>query len=101
MLTTAGLTSSATSANETSDDVATEEAVARVRAESCGAVGAEIAGCGVSEPATTRPIRKATVTARQNVTMANRLFIPVIIALLDQLQQRCLVQHRHAQFLRL
>ena len=71
MLTTEGLSRSATSANDTSaGDVAAAGTGPRTATD--GALGAEIAGCGVIEPATMSPMRKATVAVRQTVTTRNR-----------------------------
>ena len=70
IFTTAGFSRSATSANE--ETTGASVAAARVRTEKAGAVGAEIAGCGVIEPATISPIRNAMVAVRQTVTTTNR-----------------------------
>jgi hypothetical protein len=83
MFTTAGFSRSATSANETS--AGENVAAARVRAGTSGTLGAEIAGCGVIDPATMSPMRKAMVAVRQTVTTTNRRVMVPIIALLDQL----------------
>src|SRR5947207_7817494 len=99
MFTTAGLSRSATSANEaTAGDT---PGVTRARTGICGALGAEIANCGVIEPATTRPMRKAMVAVRQTVTMTNRRVMTPIITLLNQVQKGCFVQHRDTRCTRL
>ena len=78
MLTTAGLSRSAMSTNDTpacdADTVAGARAGARGGAVA-GIVVADMAGAGVIVPATTRPIRNATVAARETVTARNRRVI--------------------------
>src|SRR4030095_5652983 len=93
MLTTAGFNLSATSANE--EITGASVAAALVRRARAGALGAEIAGCGVIEPATISPIRKAMVAVRQTVTTTNRRVMGSIMPLLDQLQKRWLVEDRY------
>src|SRR5438552_2894928 len=95
MLTTEGFSRSATSANDTS--AGDRAAAARVRAGTNGALGAEIAGCGVIDPATMSPMRKAMVAVRQTVTTTNRRVMAPIIALLDQLQETRFVEHRNSE----
>jgi hypothetical protein len=75
MFTTAGFKRSATSANE--DTAGASVAVERVRADSSGVLGAEIAGCGVIEPATISPMRNAMVAVRQTVTTTKRRVIGI------------------------
>src|SRR5262245_37106539 len=77
IFTTAGFKRSATSANE--ETTGASVAAVRIRTENAGAVGAEIAGCGVIEPATIRPIRNAMVAVRQTVTTTNRRVINSIM----------------------
>src|SRR5262245_14914542 len=99
IFTTAGFNRSATSANE--EITGASVAVVRVRAVNAGAVGAEIAGCGVIEPATIRPIRNAMVAVRQTVTTTNRRVMNSIMkggrgkgeGLLDQLHKRGFIEH--------
>src|SRR5580765_2330492 len=95
MLTTEGFSCSATSANETS--AGERAAAARVRAGANGALGAEIAGCGVIDPATMSPMRKAMVAVRQTVTTTNRRVMPPIIALLNQLEETRFIEHRNSK----
>src|SRR4051812_43532990 len=90
MFTTAGLSRSATSAKDTT--VGDRPGARRARAGIWGALGAEIANCGVIEPATTRPIRNAMVAVRQTVTTTNRRVMDPIITLLDQVEEARLIQ---------
>ena len=99
MLTTAGFNCSATSANETT--AGDSPAAARVRTGITGALGAEIAGCGVRFPAKISPMRNAMVAVRQTVTTTNRRVIRPIITLLDQLEEAGFFQHRDSERLRL
>ena len=66
ILTTAGLSCSAMSANEPVSGPVVAVAVARSVATRAG--GADCAGVGIVEPATMRPTRKDTVATRQTVT---------------------------------
>ena len=84
MLTTAGLSRSAMSANETAPagdanargaGVARGATTARLIEEGV----AEDAGVGVIVPATTRPTRKATVAERHTLTARNRRVIVFIM----------------------
>src|SRR5947207_798704 len=95
MLTTEGFSRSATSANDTS--AGDRAAAARVRAGTNGALGAEIAGCGVIDPATMSPMRKAIVAVRQTVTTTNRRVMLPIIALLNQLQKTRFIEPWNAE----
>src|SRR6185503_150286 len=70
MLTTAGFNRSATSANEEMAGV--RVAVDLARSERDGALGAEIAGCGVIEPATISPITKAPFPQSKRVKTTTR-----------------------------
>ena len=70
MLTTAGLSRSAMSANDTPSGE-TDPADAPRADTGCGAV-ADTAGAGVIDPATTKPIRNATVAVSDTVTARNR-----------------------------
>src|ERR687891_263402 len=73
MFTTAGFRRSAISANDTDPDVSVVTAAALVGAGRTS--GAEIAGAGVMEPATTRPTRNATVAVSVTVTATKRRVI--------------------------
>jgi hypothetical protein len=73
MLTTAGLSRSATSANDTPTDGTTRDGVTR-SGRGRGVV-ADTAGAGVSVPATTSPTRNATVAERTTVAARNRRVI--------------------------
>ena len=77
MLTTAGFRRSATSANDATAALAALALAMRDRA-SRGS-GAEVAGAGVMVPATIRPMRNDTMTARPNVTAKSRRVITLII----------------------
>ena len=79
MLTTAGFRRSAMSANDTAEgdsEGESEGAVAAAALAGAGrSSGADIAGAGVMEPATTSPTRKATVAVSAIVTATNRRVI--------------------------
>ena len=64
------------SAKEMEPDVSVVTAAALVGAGRTS--GAEIAGAGVMEPATTRPTRKATVAVSETVTATNRRVITTL-----------------------
>src|SRR5215204_3999118 len=82
ILTTAGLSCAAISANELVIAPVVAAAVVRNVARVDG--GADCAGAGIVEPATMRPTRKDTVATRQMVTSRNRRGIATIIGLCDQ-----------------
>src|SRR5215204_1329335 len=100
ILTTAGLTRSATSAKETG-----VEAAAAGTAASIGtSPGDDIAGAGVSEPAITRPSSTPTVPLRQITATRNRRIGEIIRGSLtlrrtQEREQRRLLEDRHAQLL--
>src|SRR4030095_3308280 len=81
ILTTAGLSCSAMSANELVNGPVVAVAVARTVVRDGGS---DCAGVGIVEPATMRPTRKDTVATRQMVTNRNRRGIATIIGLKDQ-----------------
>ena len=76
MVTTAGLSRSATSANDAAPAGAADRIVAGAATP---ALGSEWAGVGVRLPARTRPIIAPTAIARKTVMAANRRVMPPII----------------------